>query len=94
MPRRKDPDKERAKREARQQEMQKDTVYQVRFLRKGAPKYGAQPSDYFAPVEVPSDPEKNPAMLAFAIEQFQSRQDVPDWQQVAERYEFSSYYYP
>jgi len=73
--------------------MEKDTVYQVRFVRKGAPAYGTQPGDYFPVVEVPRDPRVDPAMLAFAIEQFQSREKVADWRHIADRYDIDSYYY-
>ena len=93
MPRRRDPDREQAKRLAREAELERDMIHELLFVRKEW-RYGDPEKDkHFAPVRVLGDPKKNQHALDSAIAEFQRTNHIADWHEVAAEYEVRSYWY-
>jgi hypothetical protein len=93
MARRKDPDREQAKRLAREAELERDAIHELLFVRKDW-KYGDPESNkYFTPVRAVGDPKKNQYALDSAIAEFQRQHGVADWRDITADYEIRSYWY-
>ena len=83
------------KKQKEEAEREKDTIWIVLFVRKGSSRLDPKEDRYILPgVKAYSNPEKSSVVLQHAIETFQQRENVSDWKEIAESYEFDSYWYP
>ncbi|MES2594186.1 MAG: hypothetical protein V4662_02565 [Verrucomicrobiota bacterium] len=95
MPRRKDPWKEAAKRQAQEAEIEKDTIYYLDFTPKDGRPTGRSTllNDAWC-VRLAENPKGDPTIIEEALRTFAERHSVTSWSEVASRYEVNSFWYP
>ena len=74
-------------------EHEKDMVYYVLFQRKDWNYGDPQENRYYDKVPAHSNPDKNPQALQLAIEDFQRREKVSDWREIASGHTTGGYWY-
>jgi hypothetical protein len=96
MPPKKDPyrdhhkrELERIKQKSHEHKMERDTIYELWFVRKGSKPSDPQDRRYFPSVRTAGNPNQE-IWLQAAIETFQAIHKVSDWKEIADHYEVVS----